>query len=713
MRSLLLHMGDLLVVLDRDGVMRYVSPSVQRLLGHDDLEITGRSAWDFVHDDDQAAGDRALSSAVGRPGPGEPLVLRLRSASGAWVAFEVLPNNLLDDPEVAGVVVVARDVTERQRGERVLQGQADLLELIAAGADVPIVLAALAAWVEQTLDGIRCSILLLEQGRRHGVLRDSASPSMTAAYRAAIDGMSVEVPFSPCAVAVRREEPVLVPDLLADEQWAPMHALARELGVRSCWSYPVVSPATGATLGTFALYADEVGLPDAPTTALMRRASHLVGITVDRHELVTRLGHQARHEALTGLPNRLMLIETLAGLLASGEAPVVVFLDLDRLKVINDSLGHETGDELLVDMARRLRGAVAPRDLVARFGGDEFVVVLPQDGTRTDVAELMASIREVVSDPIVLEGRVITPGASAGVVVASPGQSATEVLRDADIAMYRAKHRGGGGYALFGEDMRQRAWDRLDLETQIRHGLAVQQFRVHYQPIVDMRRGDRVLGFEALVRWQHPERGLLAPAAFISLAEETGLIVPLGEWVLRAAVATARGWSDKVDTTGLTMSVNLAGQQLHAVGMTAIVQELKDAIIPWTLGLEFTESTLMDDTPLVAALIAELASTGARLSIDDFGTGFSSLSYLTRLPVRRLKIDRSFVADLPHKPEAATVVGAIIGLAAKLGLTVVAEGVETPEQRATLLEMGCRFAQGYLFGRPVPEDDALALLRSR
>jgi diguanylate cyclase (GGDEF)-like protein/PAS domain S-box-containing protein len=713
-RALLVHMSDLLVVVDARGALTYASPSASRLLGYAERRPLGESVLDLVHPDDRALARRALEQCLQRPGPGEPVRVRLLTGSGASIPFEALPSNLLHEPSVGGVVIAARDITERERHEQSLQAQTRVLELIASGASVEDVLLALATWVEQALDGIRCSVLLLQDGRARGTLRDAASPSMPAEYRAAVDGLSVGAAFSPCAVAVTRHAPVLVRDLLAEEQWAPMHPLAQLAGVRSCWSYPVTSPATGARLGTFALYGDRPGLPDEQTSALMARASHLVGITVDRHQLVARLDHQARHDALTGLPNRRELLDSLTEALercAADQAPcpVVVFLDLDRLKVINDSLGHEIGDELLVDLGQRLRASVSPMDLVARFGGDEFVVLSSQPDV--DVDALVANILKVVSEPVVLEGRVLTPAASAGVVVAASQQTATEVLRDADIAMYRAKHRGGAGWALFGEEMRQRAFDRLDLEAQIRHGMANEQFRVFYQPIVDLQDADRVSGFEALVRWEHPERGLLEPGHFLELAVETGLVVPLGEWVLRTAAATVQGWVEGLPTEGLTLSVNLAVQQLSAPGLVGLVQVSKDAIAPWTLGLEFTESALMDDTAAVARAVAELAATGAELSIDDFGTGFSSLSYLTRLPVQRLKIDMSFVADLEHKPEARTVAATIIGLAEKLSLTVVAEGVETPEQRARLLDLGCRYAQGYLFSRPVPEAEALAMLQ--
>ncbi len=701
-RALLTHMSDALLVTDEAGVLRYASPSAQRVFGAVPGTREGDDVALLVHPDDRESARRALRAVARHGGTGPVLRLRL-AEEGRWV--EAVTEDRLADPGVRGLVVTARDVTQRHCEEQAQAGQARVLELIASGAPVGDVLVALARWVEDQRPATRCSVLL----RQGDLLVLGAAPTMSAEYREAVDGLPLGTPGSPCGTAVRGGEPELVPDLLADEAYAPFHALARRCGVRSCWSYPVLSPATGGTIGTFALYGAEPGLPDAEVEALLARASHLVGITLDRQALLDRLAHDAHHDALTGLPNRVRLLEVLSRALAAGTSPTVVFLDLDRLKIVNDSLGHETGDELLVRVADRLRAAVPPGDLVARFGGDEFVVVSGVRG-RADAEQLTDRLLSAVAEPVLLDGRQVTPSASAGVVLADPRESATDALRDADIAMYRAKHRGGSGHVLFDEGMRTRAFDRLELEGQLRDGLAAGQFVVHYQPVVDLQAGGAVVGFEALLRWQHPERGLLTPAAFVDLAEETGLIVPLGEWVLRTAAAEVRGWADHVDVRGLTLSVNLAAQQLATPGLLHAVSDCVRALGPWSLGLELTESTLMADTGPVRAVLDQLAASGAALSIDDFGTGYSSLSYLTRLPVATLKIDRSFVTDLGQSADAATVASAVVGLGDGLRLRVIAEGVETEEQRRTLREMGCRYAQGYLFGAALPAAEALALL---
>jgi diguanylate cyclase (GGDEF)-like protein/PAS domain S-box-containing protein len=700
-RALLLHMSDLVLLVDEDLNLVYASPSASRILGHEEGSQLGRPLLELVHPDERATAGAILQSILREPGESRRVRVRVLSATGEAIPCEARGNNLLHEPSIGGVVITARDVSDTVEAELSQDAIARVLELIASEAPVHEVLALIVTWVERELTDTRCTVLLTEAGAPHRVLRDGASPSMPDVYRLGVDGLSVGNRASPCAVAVGESSPVLVADLLADEQWAPMHDLARLCDVRSCWSYPIMSPASGATLGSFALYRKVPGLPEREVEPLVARASHLVGITVDRRRLLRRLAHQAQHDALTLLPNRSHLLERLTAAMESfaigGPSPVVLFFDLDRLKVINDSLGHDVGDELLISIARRLGTAVGEGDLVARFGGDEFVVLSTRLGNKGELTTLARSLLQVISEPVALEGRLITPTASIGLVVPSVGQTATEVLRDADIAMYRAKQQGGNSFEVFGDHMRQRAFDRLDLEGQIRNGLDNGEFRVYYQPLVDLRDDDRIVGFEALVRWQHPNRGLLAPDVFLQVAEETGLIIPLGEWVLKTAVTTASQWHDEPGGDQLTISVNVAAQQLSAIGLRALVAESVQALAPWTLGLELTESTLMDNTAAVLETLDDMAAAGAQIGIDDFGTGFSSLSYLTRLPVHRLKIDRSFVADLGASKAAAAVATTIVNLAEQLEVIAIAEGIETTDQRQHLLDMGCQFGQGYLF----------------
>jgi diguanylate cyclase (GGDEF)-like protein/PAS domain S-box-containing protein len=715
-RALLHHMSDILLVATPDRRLRYASPSASRTLGCSSGWTDGPDLLDLVHPEDRGPTSAALGDVAAQADGRGRLKLRLRGADGAFLHYEALASNLVDDEAVAGILLDVRDVTQPIKAAAADRAQAAVLELIASEAPIETVLRALAISVERQLEDTICTVLLVEGSAAEAVFAHGASPSMPTGYAAALEGRVVETHPSPCGLAVRSRSPVLVEDISTDARFTAMRPLAQAFDVRSCWSYPVVSPTTDALLGTFALYTRAPGMPDDQAAAIVDRASRLVAIALDRHVLVSRLAHKAEHDELTGLPNRLALLSRLGEQLERDPepglvGPVVVFLDLDRLKIVNDSLGHEVGDELLVRIAERLPGAVPDGSMVARFGGDEFVILVDRLDSPQEAADLAERVLTAISAPVTLVGRTVTPSASAGVVIAAPGQSAVEVIRDADIAMYRAKHGGGAGHAFFTSDMSRRAYDRLDLEEQIRHGLSHDEFRVFYQPVTDLLDEDALVGFEALVRWQHPERGLLAPAAFIDLAEETGLIVELGEWVLRTVAATVAGWAARLPGRDGTVGVNLSFRQLLAPGLVEVVRETMREMAPWSLGLELTESTLMSDTAVTRTAVDELVDLGALLAIDDFGTGFSSLGYLTRLPVHILKIDRTFVQDLDN-PGAAAVAAAIVNLANSLELKVVAEGIETPAQHAAVVAMGCHYGQGYLLGRPLTEADALALLEA-
>jgi diguanylate cyclase (GGDEF)-like protein/PAS domain S-box-containing protein len=715
-RALLEQMSDLLMVVGSEGALRHLGPSASRFLGGTTGTLVGSDLLDLVHPQDHDAVRAALADVTACPEAPVLLGIRLRAVDGTFRHCEALADNLVDDTAVAGILVVLRELTGRSGASDAERAHAGVLELIASEAPLGTVLQALATSVEEQLDHTLCTVLLAESSRAGLVFRHGASPSMPSGYRTALDGRPVIGDPSPCGLAVRSGQPVLVEDLMTDDRFTVMRGLAAVCDVRGCWTFPVLSPTSGVLLGTFALYPRSPGLPDERTTAVVSRASWLVAIALDRHALVERLAHQAQNDELTGLPNRLMLLNRLTHRLGLPESagpggPAVLFIDLDRLKIVNDSLGHDVGDELLVRIADRLRAAVPEDAMVARFAGDEFVVLVDRLDGPEEGCLLAERILSAIATPVQLAGRTITPTASAGLVVGSPRQTAVDVLRDADVAMYRAKNGSGPGYALFTEDMRRRAFDRLDLEGQIRHGLAHDEFRVFYQPVVDLTDDDALVGFEALVRWQHPDRGLLSPVSFVGLAEETGLIVELGEWVLRTVARTVGAWSLEVPDLCGAVAVNLAARQLLATDLIPSVRSAMLEMGGWALGLELTESTLMSDTQATRSVIDQLVGLGTSLAIDDFGTGFSSLSYLTRLPVRTLKIDRTFVQDLGN-PGAAAVAATVINLATSLDLAVVAEGIETREQRATLLEMGCRFGQGYLLGRPLPESDALDVLRA-
>ena len=440
------------------------------------------------------------------------------------------------------------------------------------------------------------------------------------------------------------------------------------------------------------------------TGELERANEQLLAQIGERLRAEQRLTHQALHDALTGLPNRSCLLDCLATSLGharagGGHAFAVLFLDLDRFKVVNDSIGHAAGDELLVEVARRLVSEVGPEDVVARLGGDEFAVLAACMDGHESVGELAQRLLGVVGRPLWVAGRELFPSASMGIALWHPRyRSGEELLRDADAAMYRAKHEGRDRYAIFDEAMREQAVRSLDLEADLRRAIQRREFLPYYQPIVRLDDGT-VVGHEALLRWRHERRGLLAPAAFIALGEESGLIEQV-DWLLYEQVITelARGGEGYI-------SVNVSPRHFRSPDFADRLLGLLEAAgaDPARLRVEITEVALLDDAPRTRRLLDTLRARGVRAVLDDFGTGFSALSYLHRFPISGLKIDRSFVAGLDAgggREESLALVGAILALSRSLGLETVGEGIETAAQRDTLLALGCSAGQGYLLGRP-------------
>ncbi|MFN8538081.1 MAG: EAL domain-containing protein [Thermomicrobiales bacterium] len=431
-----------------------------------------------------------------------------------------------------------------------------------------------------------------------------------------------------------------------------------------------------------------------------------LGIALDiteQRELEARLQHQATHDPLIGLPNRALLIDRLDQALArsrrSNVPCAVFFLDLDRFKEINDSLGHSSGDRLLVAAADRLRRCLRDGDTLARIGGDEFAVLVEHVADPTEAASLAKRIIRALGVGLVLDGQAHRIAASIGIVLSTSAHARPDdLLRDADIAMYRAKGSGGAGYALFDPAMQAQLAERASLERDLRGALDRSEFAVHYQPIVDLASGE-IVEAEALVRWRHPVRGAVPPDRFIPVAEETGLIVPLGRWVLRTACRQAREWNSHGHA--VTVSVNLSAREFQDPALVADVAHiLAGTRLPaGRLRLEITERLAMRDAAATTATLAALRELGIQVAIDDFGTGYSSLAYLKRFPVDVLKVDRSFVSGLGTSPEDTAIVGAMIGLGRTLGLAVTAEGVETADQVANLRALGCTSAQGYYFAR--------------
>jgi diguanylate cyclase (GGDEF)-like protein len=477
-------------------------------------------------------------------------------------------------------------------------------------------------------------------------------------------------------------------------------------GARPVWSAPIVSH-NDAVLGSVAVHADTPRLPNAHDRHCIEAVARLAGIAIERQRSEQRIRHMAHHDELTGLPNRALLHDRLAQALGqarrTGRPLALLFLDLDDFKYINDSLGHEIGDRLLRTAAARLQAIVRPGDTVARLGGDEFVVMLVDLKQAEDAAAIAHEIVQVLSRPLRADDRTLHVTASLGVATfPADGDSAEQLLKHADAAMYRAKAQGRNGVQCYTREMGLQAQQRVELQSALRLAVEQGQFELHYQPQCAPDSG-RIVAVEALIRWPHPVLGLVSPDRFIPLAEETGLIAPIGRWVLRTACRQLQAWH-AAGHTRLVMAVNLSARQFLAQDIPQLVREaLEEHGLPArALELELTETALMHNADAVRSTLQALKELGVVLALDDFGTGYSSLNHLRRFPIDAIKIDKSFTAEMASSDDTTAIVRAIVAMARSLGVQTVAEGVENEAQLRFLAALQCDRVQGFHLGRPQP-----------
>jgi diguanylate cyclase (GGDEF)-like protein/PAS domain S-box-containing protein len=443
-----------------------------------------------------------------------------------------------------------------------------------------------------------------------------------------------------------------------------------------------------------------IGIPDQ--TGETRYMINVIDDVTDQRRADERIAHLAHYDALTDLPNRVLFREQIEGELQKanrGEQFALLYIDIDEFKGINDSLGHHVGDELLKAVATRLRGCMKPTDLVARLGGDEFAVIQTAVGDKADVVEFVTRIHEAIRQPYQCRGHLLSTDASIGIALApQDGTDLDQLIKNADLAMYGAKADGRRTHRFFEAAMDASAKAKLAMEQDLRQALADGGFEIHYQPLVNLERNE-VTGCEALLRWRHPERGMISPAEFIPVAEDTGLINELGEWVLRTACAEAATWPDHI-----RLAVNVSPVQLRSqtVALKIAGALAASGLSPSRLELEITEAVLIRDDEAALAILHQLRAIGVRIALDDFGTGYSSLSYLKRFPFDKIKIDRCFVSDVAEIDGSSAIVQAVVNIAASRNMTTTAEGVETPAQREMLRTLGCTEMQGYLFSAAKP-----------
>ena len=674
--ALVENSADIVAVLDQDGRVKYVSPVITTALGLSLDDVLGRPFVELAVDEDQPPLAASIASLMQNTSDHVTTEARLRRPNGATPWFEMDIVDRRRDAALEGLVINARDISERRSAETALrQSEARFKALVQHSSDLVAV-----------LDDVGRFIYV--------------SPSSMGLLGVPADEL---IGMSALEFIAPEQRNVVTIRIAGDVagKGVPQHM---ELQALSVDGHPLILDATLTDLSH-----------DPAVGGMVINARD---ITVS-HKLESDLRFAAYHDSLTGLANRLLLMkkieetrqdDTIAGI-------ALLFIDLDDFKTINDGLGHAAGDEVLNLVASRLRGVLRLRDTAARLGGDEFAVLLTECYSDDDVTALANRVLTAISEPIDLADRELHISASIGISVAwGDRPSPTTMLRDADAAMYKAKQAGKNRAELFESSLQETAMDRLELSTDLRSAIDTGELFLLYQPIMDLETED-ILGLEALVRWEHPTRGTLGPGVFIELAEQTGLIVPLGRWVLREACRQMAEW-DAAGIPAPDMSVNLSARQLSDANL---ISDLTDALTSYTIQpdrmcIEVTESLLIDETEFTMERLRQIHDVGVSLAVDDFGTGYSSLSYLRRYPFDRLKIDRAFVQAMgdgsSSRERDIEIVRAIIDLATRLDVDVVAEGIETETEWHLLQNLGCGLGQGFYFSRPVPPTEIAPKLTS-
>ena len=659
---------DVVTLHDLVGHYLYVSPSVEPFLGYCPQELIGTACWALIHPDDIKGVQEHMASAVLSA---EVVVFeyRIRHREGSYHWVETTARCVGDEVQCSSRGIDDRHEASRELARRLAQ-QSAVARLGETALNRPDLGRLIEESVAAVVETLEVDVVTIFENQPDGTLERRAQ---AGEYRPGEAVAAVEVPIG----------------------------------------------SDGNPLGM--LSASRSRPFDERDLDFLTAVAHILSGAIERLRVEQQMRHDALHDSLTGLPNRSLLLDRLHQALAratrEGGRMALLFVDLDNLKVLNDSLGHQAGDELLRAIGPRLHGQLRASDTVARFGGDEFAIVCENVEDIDRAIGIAERIVGAFEDPFIVDGEPRFGSVSVGVVVTEPGipRGAAELLSDADAAMYRAKERGRGRFEVFDAGLRDRITARLQVEADLRRALEGEgRLWVAYQPYYRLP-GRRLAGVEALVRWDHPTRGNVSPVDFIPVAEESGLVVPLGARVLRAACDQVARWQRETGHDSLRLTVNVSARQMAAPDFVETVQEVlaDTGLHPDSLGLEITERLLLEETPTTALTIELLQALGVRLLLDDFGTGYSSLRYLQRYPLDGLKVDRAFVSGLGEEGDGdGAIVEAIVGMARALGMGVIPEGVETEGQLARLCALGCDHAQGFLLSKPLPAGDIESLLRS-
>jgi diguanylate cyclase (GGDEF)-like protein len=621
-------------------------------------------------------------------------------------------ETLLDTAAAVSTVIALRLAKkDAQRVQELVTSHNKVHDLIATGASLRDVLVEVLESVERYDPSIKASVLLLDRASR--TLHSAFGPSLPDDYLASINGAPIGPNVGTCGPAAWFGRLTVTSNIAEDPKWTPIRDKAAKAGLAHCWSMPIKTSG-GDVLGTLAFYGPRPRQPRPEHLTLLEDWARVAGIAIERGEALDRLVHDARHDSLTGLPNRMAIFEALDEAISRvtpESIAAAMFIDLDRLKQLNDTLGHHRADEMIRELGERLSVALRPDDFVGRFGGDEFVAIVEGLADREEAAVLGLRLLKAISQPLPAIDSVAVTASIGIALIRSDAVEAREVIQASDSAMYEAKRSGRDRVTFFEGEERIRTGQRLLLARRLREAETRGEMRLVFQPIFSLPALE-IIGVEALLRWANPTVGDIAPAEFIPIAEDTGAIVPIGAWALRESCETiARATAPEY---GVELHVNVSGRQISDPDFGLWVrQTLAHAQFPPDkLALEITETSLMRPNAVATRNVQALDALGVRIVLDDFGTGYSSLSWLKHHPFSAINIDRSFISGVAERSDDHAIVAAVISMAKALECTVTAEGVENDEQLAALLALSCERAQGFLLARPVSATKIAALLKA-
>jgi diguanylate cyclase (GGDEF)-like protein len=587
--------------------------------------------------------------------------------------------------------------------QAILDIQHSILEMVVSNRPDQEVFAELCLMAENLLSNAVASIMMKQP---EGYMDVLCAPSVPPAGQELLNGLVPSPVGGSCGNAVFCNEPIFVIDAAKDDRCGDTRDVFKEFGLSACWSTPI-RDTEGRSIGSFALSSFEIRKPGSFHKQLLAIAAHMVGIILQRSEQQKKLEFMAFNDPLTGLANRTSLFSQIEAAIHTSRANMssfsLLFLDLDRFKNLNDTFGHTVGDEVLTIISNRLKETLGQRAVLSRVGGDEFVVLIQDDSEAAHIASLITTS---LKQPIIYRSHSFKIDCSMGVAsYPADGDTAEELLKNADTAMYHAKKRGGNKASFYEPALSKKAEQAFNIEHDLHNALLNNEFQLVYQTQIDCQT-NKPIGVEALIRWHSPDSGLVSPADFIPIAEETGLIVPIGEWVVQEALQQMEPIFHSIDTDSLlNLSINVSGAQLNGEHVDSILALINQSAIPnHCIELEITETFLVQEAESSAVQLNKIREAGVKLAIDDFGIGYSSLAYLKRFKVNTLKIDRMLINDINTDADDRAISQAVIALGHSLGLQVVAEGVETAEQAESLKQMGCDIWQGFYFSKPVPLD---------